>query len=87
MQARGGVRRNVHSKALSGSLASLILSLEAKLSLLHSYMNVTWIRIPSETRVSPPRGGSWGPHTLAFWPYAAAPDSRARLRGGVRVLV
>lgn len=34
------------------SLASLILSLEAKLNLLHSYMNVTWIRIPSETRVS-----------------------------------
>uniref|UniRef100_A0A452HC06 ubiquitinyl hydrolase 1 n=1 Tax=Gopherus agassizii TaxID=38772 RepID=A0A452HC06_9SAUR len=31
-------------------LASLILSLEAKLNLLHSYMNVTWIRIPSETR-------------------------------------
>ncbi|KAM9091889.1 LOW QUALITY PROTEIN: OTU domain-containing protein 7A [Megaptera novaeangliae] len=27
----------------------LILSLEAKLNLLHSYMNVTWIRIPSET--------------------------------------
>lgn len=34
------------------SLASLILSLEAKLNLLHSYMNVTWVRIPSETRVS-----------------------------------
>ncbi|XP_025774936.1 OTU domain-containing protein 7A [Puma concolor] len=33
-------------------LAHLILSLEAKLNLLHSYMNVTWIRIPSETRVS-----------------------------------
>lgn len=31
---------------------SLILSLEAKLNLLHNYMNVTWIRIPSETRVS-----------------------------------
>ncbi|XP_060770859.1 OTU domain-containing protein 7A [Neoarius graeffei] len=31
-------------------LANLILSLEAKLNLLHSYMNVTWIRIPSETR-------------------------------------
>uniref|UniRef100_A0A3B3VZQ1 ubiquitinyl hydrolase 1 n=1 Tax=Poecilia latipinna TaxID=48699 RepID=A0A3B3VZQ1_9TELE len=31
-------------------LASLILSLEAKLNLLHNYMNVTWIRIPSETR-------------------------------------
>lgn len=31
-------------------LAHLILSLEAKLHLLHSYMNVTWIRIPSETR-------------------------------------
>ncbi|XP_075391727.1 OTU domain-containing protein 7A isoform X2 [Tenrec ecaudatus] len=31
-------------------LAQLILSLEAKLNLLHSYMNVTWIRIPSETR-------------------------------------
>lgn len=30
---------------------SLILSLEAKLNLLHNYMNVTWIRIPSETRV------------------------------------
>ncbi len=33
------------------SLSSLILSLEAKLNLLHNYMNVTWIRIPSETRV------------------------------------
>uniref|UniRef100_A0A3B4ZAS2 ubiquitinyl hydrolase 1 n=1 Tax=Seriola lalandi dorsalis TaxID=1841481 RepID=A0A3B4ZAS2_SERLL len=31
-------------------LANLILSLEAKLNLLHNYMNVTWIRIPSETR-------------------------------------
>nr|XP_033776924.1 OTU domain-containing protein 7A isoform X1 [Geotrypetes seraphini]XP_033776925.1 OTU domain-containing protein 7A isoform X1 [Geotrypetes seraphini]XP_033776926.1 OTU domain-containing protein 7A isoform X1 [Geotrypetes seraphini]XP_033776928.1 OTU domain-containing protein 7A isoform X1 [Geotrypetes seraphini]XP_033776929.1 OTU domain-containing protein 7A isoform X1 [Geotrypetes seraphini] len=31
-------------------LANFILSLEAKLNLLHSYMNVTWIRIPSETR-------------------------------------
>ncbi|XP_048887386.1 OTU domain-containing protein 7A-like [Brienomyrus brachyistius] len=34
----------------SSKLANLILSLEAKLNLLHSYMNVTWIRIPSETR-------------------------------------
>ncbi|NXP50124.1 OTU7A protein, partial [Heliornis fulica] len=34
-------------------LANLILSLEAKLNLLHSYMNVTWIRIPSETRQAP----------------------------------
>ena len=33
---------------------SLILSLEAKLNLLHNYMNVTWIRIPSETRVTFP---------------------------------
>ncbi|MGH0150019.1 UNVERIFIED_CONTAM: hypothetical protein FKN15_016900 [Acipenser sinensis] len=31
-------------------LANLILSLEAKLNLLHNYMNVTWIHIPSETR-------------------------------------
>uniref|UniRef100_A0A3Q3VQM4 ubiquitinyl hydrolase 1 n=1 Tax=Mola mola TaxID=94237 RepID=A0A3Q3VQM4_MOLML len=31
-------------------LANLILSLEAKLNVLHNYMNVTWIRIPSETR-------------------------------------
>lgn len=31
---------------------SLILSLEAKLNVLHNYMNVTWIRIPSETRVT-----------------------------------
>uniref|UniRef100_A0A3Q3QHM0 ubiquitinyl hydrolase 1 n=1 Tax=Monopterus albus TaxID=43700 RepID=A0A3Q3QHM0_MONAL len=31
-------------------LANLILSLEAKLNLLHNYMNVTWIRIPSEAR-------------------------------------
>ncbi|KAK1789859.1 hypothetical protein P4O66_015739, partial [Electrophorus voltai] len=31
-------------------MANLILSLEAKLNLLHGYMNVTWIRIPSETR-------------------------------------
>uniref|UniRef100_A0A8C7YZU4 ubiquitinyl hydrolase 1 n=1 Tax=Oryzias sinensis TaxID=183150 RepID=A0A8C7YZU4_9TELE len=34
----------------NAKLANLILSLEAKLNLLHSYMNVTWIRIPSETR-------------------------------------
>ncbi|XP_061451079.1 OTU domain-containing protein 7A isoform X2 [Rhineura floridana] len=34
----------------NSKLANLILSLEAKLNLLHSYMNVTWIRIPSETR-------------------------------------
>ncbi|XP_078056009.1 OTU domain-containing protein 7A [Mustelus asterias] len=31
-------------------LANLILSLEAKLHLLHSYMNVSWICIPAETR-------------------------------------
>lgn len=48
-------------RAAPGSLGvflrcSLILSLEAKLNLLHSYMNVTWIRIPSETRVSLARG-------------------------------
>lgn len=45
------------------SSTSLILSLEAKLNLLHSYMNVTWIRIPSETRVSlacaRPRPAGW----------------------------
>ncbi|XP_077452081.1 OTU domain-containing protein 7A [Stigmatopora argus] len=34
----------------NAKLANLILSLEAKLNLLHNYMNVTWIRIPSETR-------------------------------------
>uniref|UniRef100_A0A3Q3GLD4 ubiquitinyl hydrolase 1 n=1 Tax=Kryptolebias marmoratus TaxID=37003 RepID=A0A3Q3GLD4_KRYMA len=34
----------------NAKLASLILSLEAKLNLLHNYMNVTWIQIPSETR-------------------------------------
>ncbi|KAJ8340501.1 hypothetical protein SKAU_G00351340 [Synaphobranchus kaupii] len=34
----------------NSKLANLILSLEAKLNLLHNYMNVTWIRIPSETR-------------------------------------
>uniref|UniRef100_A0A8C2WBR4 ubiquitinyl hydrolase 1 n=1 Tax=Cyclopterus lumpus TaxID=8103 RepID=A0A8C2WBR4_CYCLU len=34
----------------NNKLANLILSLEAKLNLLHNYMNVTWIRIPSETR-------------------------------------
>ncbi|KAJ8413143.1 hypothetical protein AAFF_G00107250 [Aldrovandia affinis] len=34
----------------NGKLANLILSLEAKLNVLHNYMNVTWIRIPSETR-------------------------------------
>lgn len=38
---------------------SLILSLEAKLNLLHNYMNVTWIRIPSETRVT-----FFSPHTF-----------------------
>lgn len=37
---------------MSSFFSSLILSLEAKLNLLHNYMNVTWIRIPSETRVS-----------------------------------
>ncbi|XP_059496097.1 OTU domain-containing protein 7A isoform X2 [Stegostoma tigrinum] len=31
-------------------LANLVLSLEAKLHLLHSYMNVSWICIPAETR-------------------------------------
>ena len=46
-RGRAGVRLT-----LCSSLSSLILSLEAKLNLLHSYMNVTWIRIPSETRVS-----------------------------------
>ncbi|XP_036399934.1 OTU domain-containing protein 7A-like [Megalops cyprinoides] len=34
----------------NGKLANLILSLEAKLNILHSYMNVTWIRISSESR-------------------------------------
>ncbi|XP_056138146.1 OTU domain-containing protein 7A [Lampris incognitus] len=34
----------------NAKLADLSFSLEAKLNLLHSYMNVTWIRIPSETR-------------------------------------
>ncbi|XP_077067201.1 OTU domain-containing protein 7A isoform X1 [Siphateles boraxobius] len=34
----------------NAKLANLILSLEAKLNLLHNYMNVTWIRIPSESR-------------------------------------
>ncbi|XP_043934419.1 OTU domain-containing protein 7A [Protopterus annectens] len=34
----------------NAKLANLVLSLEAKLNLLHIYMNVTWIRIPSETR-------------------------------------
>ena len=53
LPAGGGAyrRTGVHLTWWS-SLASLILSLEAKLNLLHSYMNVTWIRIPSETRVS-----------------------------------
>ncbi|XP_060709581.1 OTU domain-containing protein 7A [Hemiscyllium ocellatum] len=31
-------------------LANLVLSLEAKLHLLHNYMNVSWICIPAETR-------------------------------------
>ena len=45
------------------SLPSLILSLEAKLNLLHSYMNVTWIRIPSETRVSLARARQTSRHS------------------------
>lgn len=44
-------------------LAHLILSLEAKLNLLHSYMNVTWIRIPSETRVSLARARQTSRHS------------------------
>lgn len=52
-RAGGGTyRRTGAHLTWCSSLASLILSLEAKLNLLHSYMNVTWIRIPSETRVS-----------------------------------
>nr|XP_042129299.1 OTU domain-containing protein 7A [Peromyscus maniculatus bairdii] len=52
-------------------LAHLILSLEAKLNLLHSYMNVTWIRIPSETRAplaqpeSPTASAGEDVHSLA----------------------
>lgn len=48
----GKLGRALAHFAWCSSLVSLILSLEAKLNLLHSYMNVTWIRIPSETRVS-----------------------------------
>ncbi|XP_040024813.2 OTU domain-containing protein 7A-like isoform X2 [Gasterosteus aculeatus] len=52
-------------------LANLILSLEAKLILLHNYMNVTWIRIPSETRAplaqpeSPTASAGEDVHSLA----------------------
>lgn len=58
--------------AVHGSLGvflpcSLILSLEAKLNLLHSYMNVTWIRIPSETRVSLARPGGDRAHAVLGW--------------------
>lgn len=49
---RRGSSCHLRSFSLKSSFVSLILSLEAKLNLLHSYMNVTWIRIPSETRVS-----------------------------------
>ncbi|XP_078064579.1 OTU domain-containing protein 7B-like, partial [Mustelus asterias] len=34
-------------------LASVTLSLEAKLHLLHTYMNVTWIQLASETQQAP----------------------------------
>ncbi|XP_067831930.1 LOW QUALITY PROTEIN: OTU domain-containing protein 7B-like [Heptranchias perlo] len=34
-------------------LASVTLSLEAKLHLLHTYMNVTWIQVPCETQQAP----------------------------------
>ncbi|XP_067829530.1 OTU domain-containing protein 7A [Heptranchias perlo] len=52
-------------------LANLILSLEAKLNLLHSYMNVTWICIPAETRAplaqpeSPTASAGEDVHSLA----------------------
>ncbi|XP_062927164.1 OTU domain-containing protein 7A isoform X2 [Mobula hypostoma] len=52
-------------------LANLILSLEAKLHLLHSYMNVSWICIPAETRAplaqpeSPTASAGEDVHSLA----------------------
>eukprot|EP00062_Callorhinchus_milii_P002614 gi/632938948/ref/XP_007907016.1/ PREDICTED: OTU domain-containing protein 7A [Callorhinchus milii] len=52
-------------------LANLILSLEAKLHLLHSYMNVTWICIPAESRAplaqpeSPTASAGEDVHSLA----------------------
>jgi len=55
------------------SHSSLILSLEAKLNLLHNYMNVTWIRIPSESRVSGhpfirwQKFSWWQGHVHVFW--------------------
>uniref|UniRef100_A0A8C2JKD1 ubiquitinyl hydrolase 1 n=1 Tax=Cyprinus carpio TaxID=7962 RepID=A0A8C2JKD1_CYPCA len=39
-------------------LASVTLSLEAKLHLLHSYMTVTWLPLPCEVQVSKTSGGS-----------------------------
>lgn len=70
------------------SFVSLILSLEAKLNLLHSYMNVTWIRIPSETRVSlectKPRPSDPAAAALLFLPNIphAAQRSDPTPRGG-----
>ncbi|XP_069758438.1 OTU domain-containing protein 7A-like isoform X2 [Narcine bancroftii] len=55
----------------STKLANLILSLEAKLHLLHSYMNVSWICIPGETRAplaqpeSPTASAGEDVHSLA----------------------
>ena len=74
-------RAGVHLTCCS-SLPSLILSLEAKLNLLHSYMNVTWIRIPSETRVSLARArtdqqalSAWGGQAGCTLPHAGPPDA------------
>lgn len=41
------------------SNASVTLSLEAKLHLLHSYMNVRWITLPCDTQVKGPGGSSF----------------------------
>lgn len=43
---------------LPHSNASVTLSLEAKLHLLHSYMNVRWITLPCDMQVKAPGGSS-----------------------------
>ena len=92
LPAGGGAyqRTGVHLTWCS-SLTSLILSLEAKLNLLHSYMNVTWIRIPSETRVSlaRPRTDQQAPlargrQAECILPHAGPPNAGFHPAYGVR---
>ena len=54
----------------------MTLSLEAKLHLLHSYMNVKWITLPCDTQVERPGGFSFLLNYLPP-PFCGAADARA----------